>query len=271
MLHKIVAEKVKEIDALLAGTALRDMERSIAGLPDTISMKKRFSQRKRPVGVIAEVKKASPSKGIIREDFSPVDIAKEYGRADVEAISVLTDSPFFQGKLAYLKEIKNRIENPIPLLRKDFHLHPAQLYEARYYGADAVLLIAAILEREKLQEMAREARALGLEVLVEVHTEEELDLVLSAIEPDLLGINNRDLATFTTSLSTTLKLVERIPPSLITISESGISSADDIAVLEQAHIDGVLVGEHFMRQQSIAEAVKSLVGPAVQQPKDIGV
>jgi indole-3-glycerol phosphate synthase len=168
---------------------------------------------------------------------------------------------FFQGHLSYLQLIKENIRKPIPLLRKDFLIDPLQLYEARAAGADVVLLIAAIFEPEQLKLLADEARAIGLETLVEVHTAEELDMVLNTIEPDLLGINNRDLKTFTTSLSTTLQLLEEIPASCVTISESGIYTPEQIARLHEANIDGVLVGEHFMRQADIGQAVYALVGP----------
>jgi indole-3-glycerol phosphate synthase len=261
MLYKIVAQKKQEIAALYERTSLAELERSVATLAPSLSLKRRFQERTRPVGVIAEVKKASPSKGLIREPFDPLAIAREYEAADVEGISVLTDEMFFQGHLSYLQLIKENIRKPIPLLRKDFLIDPLQLYEARAAGADVVLLIAAIFEPEQLKLLADEARAIGLETLVEVHTAEELDMVLNTIEPDLLGINNRDLKTFTTSLSTTLQLLEEIPASCVTISESGIYTPEQIARLHEANIDGVLVGEHFMRQADIGQAVYALVGP----------
>ncbi|WCK56086.1 indole-3-glycerol phosphate synthase TrpC [Aneurinibacillus sp. Ricciae_BoGa-3] len=261
MLPKIVEQKIREVAALKERVSIKDMEQHIAGMAPCISMKERFLKRNRPVGVIAEVKKASPSKGVIREYFDPVDIAVRYGNANVEAISVLTDEQFFQGSLQYLTAIKHQLSST-PLLRKDFNIDPIQLYEARANGADAVLLIAAILEKEKLKEMANEAKNLGLDILVEVHTAEELETVLSTIEPDLLGINNRDLKTFTTSLDRTFELIKQIPAGIVKISESGIATRADIERLAEAGADGVLVGETFMRQPDVTGAVFSLVGPA---------
>ncbi|WP_027417496.1 indole-3-glycerol phosphate synthase TrpC [Aneurinibacillus terranovensis] len=268
MLHRIVAQKQQEVALLKERLTVRDMEQHIAALPPCISMKERFRNRTRPVGVIAEVKKASPSKGVIREYFDPVDIASRYSDANVEAISVLTDQTFFQGDVSYLAAIKHNLTKPIPLLRKDFNIDPLQIYEARANGADAVLLIAAILDKQRMSELAREAGNVGLEILVEVHTERELDGVLSSIEPDLLGINNRDLKTFTTSLSNTFRLITKIPSSIIRISESGIRTKEDIALLHQSNVDGVLVGETFMRQADVTGAVFNLVGPAPVQ-KDV--
>ncbi|AMA73566.1 MULTISPECIES: indole-3-glycerol phosphate synthase TrpC [Aneurinibacillus] len=267
MLHKIVATKKQEVERLRAEVSLAEMERLIADLPPCLSLKRRFLERRRPVGVIAEVKKASPSKGLIRDPFDPLAIARAYEAADVEGMSVLTDAPYFQGHLSYLRNIKEGLTKSIPLLRKDFLIDPLQLYEARAHGADVVLLIAAILDKKSLCWMAEEARALGLEILVEVHTAEELDTVLDAVEPDLLGINNRDLKTFTTSLATTLNLLGQLPQSTVTISESGIHSPDHIMTLMEAGIDGVLVGEHFMRQANVEQAVCSLVGHAAYASK----
>ncbi|MBN6188608.1 indole-3-glycerol phosphate synthase TrpC [Aneurinibacillus sp. BA2021] len=260
MLRKIVAQKKKEVEQLYARTSIADMERQIASLSPCRSLAARFMNRNRPVGVIAEVKKASPSRGLIRDPFEPLSIARAYEAADVEGMSVLTDETFFQGSLAYLQQIRESLQAPIPLLRKDFIIDPLQLYEARAYGADVVLLIAAILDRRQLRTLAEEAKALGLETLVEVHTVEELATVLDAVTPDLLGVNNRDLQTFQTSLHTTFALLENLPDSLVTISESGVHAPEQIERLAQAGLDGVLVGEHFMRQSNIEEAVYELVG-----------
>ncbi|WP_286883765.1 indole-3-glycerol phosphate synthase TrpC [Aneurinibacillus sp. UBA3580] len=261
MLSKIVEQKRREVEQLYERTSIADLEKQIADLPACLSLKQRFLQRRRKVGVIAEVKKASPSRGLIREPFDPLAIAHAYKEAGAEGISVLTDEVFFQGSLDFLRQIKQTLTKPIPLLRKDFMIDPLQLYEARAYGADVVLLIAAILDREQLYTLANEARSLGLETLVEVHTAKELDTVLDTIEPDLLGINNRDLKTFQTTLTTTFTLLEQLPDSFVTISESGIHSPEQIAQLAEANIDGVLVGEHFMRQAEIESAVYDLVGP----------
>ena len=260
MLRKITARKVEEVAQRKQEVSQAELERIIMDQAPCRSMKARFTGRTRPMGVIAEVKKASPSKGLIRPDFDPLAIAGSYIAAEVEAISVLTDEDFFQGHLSYLRRIREEVAHATPLLRKDFLIDPYQLYEARANGADAILLIAAILTRDELMAMAAEAHALGMEALVEVHTAEELDTVLGAIEPDLLGINNRDLRTFTTSLVTTFTLLDTIPDSVVTISESGIYAPEQIAELATSGVDGVLVGEHFMRKQNVTEAVIELVG-----------
>jgi indole-3-glycerol phosphate synthase len=262
MLHDIVAQKKQEVERLYKQISLADMERQVAELAPCLSLKQRFVDRKRKVGVIAEVKKASPSKGLIRDSFNPIEIARTYESADVEGMSILTDEKFFQGSLDYLRSIKQALRKPIPLLRKDFIIDPAQLYEARLYGADVVLLIAAILDRDQLRSLADEAKAIGLETLVEVHTAEELTVVLETIQPDLLGVNNRDLKTFQTSLKTTFDLLEGLPDSFVKISESGIHSPEQIERLNAAGIDGVLVGEHFMRKAEVEQAVYELVGSA---------
>ena len=260
MLHKIVEVKKQELIEIHESFTYAAAEKVIANLPNCTSMKKRFQDRTRGIGVISEVKKASPSKGLIREPFFPVEIAKDYERAGVEGISVLTDRSLFQGNLAYLKQIRQQVSRNIPLLRKDFHIDPIQLYEARMNGADVVLLIAAILEKREMKELAGVAKDLGMEVLMEVHSGEEIENVLDVIEPDLMGINNRDLRTFTTSVNHTLKLIEKIPSHFVKISESGISNREDIALLYEAGVDGVLVGEHFMRQKDVTQAVLDLVG-----------
>ncbi|MFT9847573.1 indole-3-glycerol phosphate synthase TrpC [Aneurinibacillus sp. REN35] len=260
MLRNIVAQKKKEVEQLYTRTSIAELEHCIATLPPCRSLAKRFAERSRTVGVIAEVKKASPSRGLIREPFDPLSIARDYEAADVEGMSVLTDETFFQGSIEYLRQIRDAMQKPIPLLRKDFIIDPRQLYEARAYGADVVLLIAAILDRRQLHALAEEARALGLETLVEVHTAEELTDVLDTITPDLLGVNNRDLKTFQTSLETTFALLDDLPDSFVTISESGIHSSEQVNQLAQAGVDGILVGEHFMRQADIEQAVYDLVG-----------
>lgn len=270
MLHKIVKVKKQEIAQIRGDFSILAAEKVIATLPGCTSMKKNFKNRGRGVGVIAEVKKASPSKGLIREPFLPLDIAQNYEEAMVEGISVLTNRSFFQGNLAYLKQIRQQVTPGIPLLRKDFHIDPIQLYEARLNGADVVLLIAAILEKKQMKELAGIAKDLGMEVLMEVHSAEEIENVLDVVEPDLMGINNRDLRTFTTSVKNTLELIDKIPSQYVKISESGISTADDIALFQEAGVDGVLVGEHFMRQGNVTQAVLDLVGPVKEMEKQNG-
>ncbi|GAB7387520.1 indole-3-glycerol phosphate synthase TrpC [Bacillaceae bacterium] len=260
MLHKIVERKRQTVAQLKAKYSLEALREATSPLPPARSLAQSVKGRMRDVAVIAEVKKASPSKGVIREDFSPLAIADAYERAAVEGISVLTDEPFFQGKNEYLTEIKERVSCPV--LRKDFIIDPIQIYEARLIGADCILLIAAILSAEELAAFHRLAKELTLDTLIEVHTEEELALVLESVpDLDLLGINNRDLKTFVTSLETTERLLPSIPRGIPVISESGISRREDIAALAAWGVAGVLVGEHFMRQRDPEQAVYDLVGP----------
>jgi indole-3-glycerol phosphate synthase len=209
------------------------------------------------IRIIAEVKKASPSRGIIRHDFDPVTIAEIYEQSGAHCISVLTERTFFQGSLEYLGAIRKAVA--LPLLRKDFVIDPYQIFEARAAGADAVLLIAACLERRQMEDYLGTAGELGLDVLVESHTYQELDLSLLA-GATILGINNRDLKSFTVSLATTFELLKDIPDDRIVVSESGISTRDDVIRLQQAGVDAVLVGESLMREQDIGKKVKELLG-----------
>ncbi|WP_134698975.1 indole-3-glycerol phosphate synthase TrpC [Ammoniphilus sp. YIM 78166] len=259
MLDKIVATKLIEIEQLKQEWNQDEMERQIAELPPTRSFINRLVQSQRSISVIAEVKKASPSKGLIRQDFDPLAIAKAYDLAGVDAMSVLTDVDYFQGSNTYLTEIRKQTNTPI--IRKDFIIDPLQVYEARRIGADCILLIAAILSSQQLEELSSLADRLGLDVLIEIHNKEELELVLASTQPRLIGINNRNLKTFETSLQTTEELLPFIPNSLPVVSESGIHSADDIRYLrELGRVRAVLVGEHFMRKPDIAAAVEELVG-----------
>jgi indole-3-glycerol phosphate synthase len=209
------------------------------------------------IRLIAEVKKASPSKGVIREDFDPVTIARTYEESGALCLSVLTEEKFFQGKLEYLGAIRKAVG--LPLLRKDFIIDEYQLFEARAAGADAVLLIAACLEKEQMRDYLGTAGRLGLDVLVESHTYKELDKSLQA-GASLVGINNRDLLTFTVSLQTTLDLVKDIPEDRTVVSESGIRTRADVVKLQQAGVDAVLVGESLMREKDIGKKLKELLG-----------
>lgn len=206
--------------------------------------------------IIAEVKKASPSKGIIREDFDPVAIARDYAVHGASAISVLTEERFFQGSLLYLEQIRGAVSQP--LLRKDFIVDSYQLFEAKSYGADAVLFIAALLDRELLGDLIGQAKTLSLDTLVEVHSEAELD---SAVQSgaQLLGINNRDLRTFEVSLSTTEKLAPLIPRGMPAVCESGIDSLEQIRRVEQWGIRTFLIGESLMRAPEPGEKLRELL------------
>ncbi|HXX63803.1 MAG TPA: indole-3-glycerol phosphate synthase TrpC [Bacteroidota bacterium] len=213
--------------------------------------------------VIAEVKKASPSRGVIRQDFDPVSIAREYAGAGANAISVLTEEEFFKGSIQHLEAI--RAEVSLPLLRKDFIVDPYQLTEAKAFGADAVLLIAAALSVSELADLSERCQALDLEYLVEVHTQEDLRR-LRGVRCPLVGINNRDLATFRTDLAVSFELAPLLGPGTICVSESGIRSREDVERLAAAGIHAILVGEHLMESPRPAEALSRLLAAAPVRP-----
>ncbi|MBW7473434.1 indole-3-glycerol phosphate synthase TrpC [Paenibacillus oenotherae] len=259
-LDKIVASKRKEVDDLAEQFSMNEYERRIAEMAPCRGFERALTNNpNRSLGLIAEVKKASPSKGLIRADFHPVELAKTYQAAGADCISVLTDVDYFQGKNEYLTAIHEAVD--LPLLRKDFIIDYRQVYEARVIGADAVLLIAAILRQSKLSELYDLAKSLGLDVLIEVHDREEMETVLGLGKSTLIGINNRNLQTFETDLATTEKLIDLVPPGITVISESAISTPADITYLQSVGAKGVLIGEHFMRQDNVAEAVGHLMGP----------
>ena len=217
--------------------------------------------------LIAEVKKASPSLGLLRPEFSDrfdyLEIAKAYHTHGVSALSVLTDKDFFQGSLDYLREIKQSV--PMPVLNKEFMVDEIQFYEARAYGADAVLLIVAAIERQQLIDFYALAKGLSLDVLIETHHERELDTVLERLpEARLIGINNRDLKTFATDLAVTLRLAKRIPADKLIVSESGIHQRADVVRLIEAGIHAMLIGESLIRADDIGEKIRELRG--IQAP-----
>jgi indole-3-glycerol phosphate synthase len=203
-----------------------------------------MSLEKKRRHIIAEIKRSSPSRGLIRADFDPVEIARQYVANDASALSVLTEERFFQGSLAYLEQIRGVVA--VPLLRKDFVLESYQLVEARSFGADAILLIAAVLSAAQLQELHEEAQSRGLEALVEVHTEAELDRALVA-GARIVGINNRDLHNFAVDLATTERLAPAVPPGILVVCESGIESPAQIQRVEQLGVRVFLIGETLMR------------------------
>jgi len=208
------------------------------------------------VKIIAEIKKASPSKGIIRQDFNPLKIAEQYQEAGAAALSVLTEPFFFQGSLDYLVEIRRRFD--LPLLRKDFIVDFYQVEEARAYGADAILLIVSILDGSLLEELLHAASEAGLQCLVECYNQDDFDrLDMSKIQ--MLGVNNRDLNTFEVNVHQGIKILEQAPEGVIKISESGLSHPDDLKLLRDHGIDAALIGEHFMRQSHPGDALKRMV------------
>jgi indole-3-glycerol phosphate synthase len=209
------------------------------------------------IAVIAEVKKASPSKGIISPDFSPIAIASSYENGGAEAISVLTDEKFFQGALDYIPQIRQEVK--LPVIRKDFIIHELQVEEASNYGADAILLIAAILDQDQIRDYLQMSTELDMDVLVEVHDEKELEKSLVA-GSRLIGINNRDLRDFTVDLNTTIRLRRDIPDSIPVVSESGIKTHEDMKMLEDHDITAALVGETLMRSGDREAALGELRG-----------
>ncbi|OUM96777.1 MAG: indole-3-glycerol phosphate synthase [Thermobacillus sp. ZCTH02-B1] len=259
-LDRIVAVKRREVEELRERLDPAGAERRIAELPPCRGFLRVLAEgRRREIGLIAEVKKASPSKGLIRDDFHPVELARGYEAAGADCLSVLTDREFFQGANEYLTRIRDAVG--LPLLRKDFTIDPLQIYEARLIGADAILLIAAILKPDELASLHRLAKDLGMDALVEVHDRREMETVLELGIDELVGINNRDLRTFVTDLKTTEELAGLAPDHAILVSESGIASPDDIRRVREAGARAVLIGEHFMRQPDVGEAVLQLMGP----------
>lgn len=220
----------------------------------TDAIKKKVS--KEETAIIAEIKKASPSKGLIRKDFDPKKIAEEYQENGATCLSILTDEPFFQGKLEYLDHVRNSSE--LPILRKDFTIDPYQIYETKAYGGDCILLIVAALDLIQLKDFSQLANELNLDILIEVHSEKELKEALS-INPNLIGINNRDLTTFEVDKNLSVKLAKQIPKDILVISESGISSREDILSSKENGIHSFLIGESFMKKESPGEALKIIL------------
>ncbi len=256
ILDRIMETKWAEIAAARAAVPDVDLARRAADLPPTRDFTAAVG-RAGVVNVIAEVKKASPSAGVIRADFDPVAIASAYAAHGAAAISVLTDVDYFQGSLAYLTAVRQAV--PVPVLRKDFVLDRYQLLEARVAGADAALLIAECLPGDRLAALQRDATALGLHTLVELHDAEELPRVLDC-GATVIGINNRDLRTFTTRLEHTLDLLAKIPADRVVVSESGIRTHADLQRLGAAGAKAVLVGESLMRAPDIGAALDELRG-----------
>ena len=263
ILKKICDVKVEEVAAAQKRVSFADMRRDAESRVLTRdfvgALRAKIDQGQ--AGVIAEIKKASPSKGVIREDFIPADIAQSYaegdGKVSAACLSVLTDGPFFQGSIDYLKQARASCD--LPVLRKDFMIDPYQIYESRAFGADCVLLIAACLEDGLMAEMEQIARSLDMAVLVEVHDGDELERALRLQTP-LVGINNRNLRTFEVSLQTTLDLKKEVPADRLLVAESGILAPVDVHTLRDAGVHAFLVGEAFMRAADPGTALAELFG-----------
>jgi len=266
ILERIIAVKREEIaQARLrrSESDLRDEAERVGATPDSRLRPRGFERALRAAiaggraAVIAEIKKASPSKGVLREKFDPPEIARSYERGGAACLSVLTDREFFQGAPDYL--VAARAACSLPVLRKDFMVDPYQVYEARAMGADCILLIVAALDDSRMAELEACAHALGMDVLVEVHDGGELERALRLKTP-LVGINNRNLRTFEVSLDTTLGLLARIPSERLVVTESGILSTADVATMRAANVHAFLVGEAFMRAEEPGEALRAMFG-----------
>ena len=266
ILEKIVWAKDREVVVARERVSLEQLKKQVSALPACRDFVAALRASCRKPAVIAEVKKASPSKGVIRENFDPVAIARGYAAGGASCLSVLTDKQFFQGGFEVLVAVRQAVE--LPLLCKDFILSPYQLYQARAAGADAALLIAAILSDQDMAYLLKVARGLGLAVLVEVHDADELERVLALDGLDagsvLIGINNRDLTSFAVDLATTEQLMERFGTAvhrrrLLLVSESGLFHRDDLDRVQAAGADAVLVGEALMRQDDVTAALETLI------------
>ncbi|MGM3422760.1 indole-3-glycerol phosphate synthase TrpC [Pseudomonas benzopyrenica] len=261
VLQKILARKAEEIAQLKARTSLAELEAQAraADAPRGFARALQAQVARKEAAIIAEVKKASPSKGVIREHFVPAEIAHSYALGGATCLSVLTDVDFFQGSNAYLQQARAACQ--LPVIRKDFLIDPIQVVEARAIGADCILLIVAALDDALMGELAATAKAIGLDVLVEVHDGAELERALKVLDTPLVGVNNRNLHTFEVSLETTLDLLPRIPQDRLVITESGILNRADVELMEINEVRAFLVGEAFMRAEEPGQELQRLFFP----------
>ncbi len=257
ILKKILETKVDEVARRKAKNPLSMLQEIAGGVeaPRGFYRALHGKAASRQPAIIAEVKKASPSKGVIREDFRPLDIALDYAMNGATCLSVLTDKDYFQGSEVYLQMIHDRC--PLPVLRKDFMIDPYQVHEARALGADCILLIAAALSDGQMQELSETANQLGMDILVEVHDAEEMERALR-LDSKLVGVNNRNLRTFDTSLQTTLDLLAMVPDDRLLVTESGIHTPDDVKLMMDNGIYTFLVGEAFMRAEHPGRKMREL-------------
>jgi len=267
LLEGILRHKRKEVAARKGKVSLEQLKGRCGDLPVSRDFLRAISRRSKgegalpmpPIRLIAEIKKASPSKGLLREDFDPQELAQGYAQGGASALSVLTDSSFFQGSFEYLRGAKGWVE--LPLLQKDFILEEYQIWEGRVWGADAILLIAALLDEELLKGLCHMALEIGLEPLIEVHDLPDLKKALK-VDSRIIGINNRDLKTFQVDLKTTFHLIGEITCKKSIVSESGISNREEVIRLEAAGLDAVLVGEALMRSDDPGKKVREFLGRA---------
>lgn len=254
ILKKIVEKKRERLEAAKRQISLQELKASIPTVGGKGILAPRL--RRDGINIIAEIKRRSPSKGVIRENFDPVDIARNFTKNGAAAISCLTEEDFFDGSLDYLRRIREI--TPLPILRKDFIFDEYQIYEAVHAGADAVLLIAAMLDGEQFNDLLQLTHLLGLDALVEIHDREEMEKVMR-YEVRLLGINNRNLRTFETTLETSIELAADLPKTITLISESGIRTREDIDRLRAVGFHAFLIGEELMRADDVGAALKALV------------
>jgi indole-3-glycerol phosphate synthase len=257
ILEEITAYKrEQEVPALLAQVSLAEMEAAAASAPPPLDFAGRL-KRAPGVALIAEVKKASPSRGLLRADFDPVRLASAYAAAGAAAISVLTDVSYFQGSLNNLRLVRAACPDT-PLLRKDFIVHPIQVYEARSVGADAILLIAGVLADSELVELLEVVQESGMQALVEVHHQDELDRILP-LGPKVVGVNNRNLHDFSVDLNICLRLRPQVPGNICFVAESGIHTKEDMACLQQGGVNAALVGEALVTAPNVKLSIKELL------------
>ncbi len=259
ILKKILERKAEEVANRKQRIPLDTLQEIASGTETPRGFAKALKSKvdAKKIAVIAEIKKASPSQGVIREDFKPLEIAQDYAMSDATCLSILTDKDFFQGSEAYLQ--KARSVCPLPVLRKDFMIDPYQIHESRALGADCILLIVAALEDGLMHELANITTELGMDVLVETHNAEELKRALT-LDTKLIGINNRNLRTFETSLQTTVELKKAVPEDCLIITESGIHTHEDVQLMLNNEIYTFLVGEAFMRAESPGQKMRELFG-----------
>lgn len=257
ILDKITEKKLARLNIAKSGTQLNALKQRLSECEPARDFKAAITKGQGTIRLIAEIKKASPSKGLIRESFDPGSIAGIYEEKAVDAISVLTEEDFFQGDINYIRTVKDRASRPV--LRKDFIIDEYQIYEARVFGADAILLIASLLERQQAEEYLHLCGELGLSVLFEVHDHLELEKALR-VDADIIGINNRNLKTMSIDLGTTFLLKKELPSDRLVVSESGIKTRDDVLRLDAAGIDAMLIGTSLMESREIGKKIDELRG-----------